>query len=163
MRRQIGATAVFGLIFAGFVAAQSPTQDRPATTDQMKGEQTQLVTVEGCLVNQNDVPGTVEPTAKPTERSKGFVLTNVKFTKGAPEGYVGTTGNDADDTSAGGKMFAVKGLDSAQLTTLAGKRVEIEGSLTPGSQAKEGMAAVLPAIQASTIKQAAGECKAPER
>ena len=163
MRRQIvGTTVVLGLLFAGFVAAQSPTQDRPATTDQMKGAQTEAVTVEGCLVNQKATPGDVDPTAKPAEPSRDFVLTDVKFTKGAPEGYVGTTGSENAEKSAG-SMFAVKGLDNAKLTEFAGKRVEIEGRLTPATEAKEGMPPVLPTLHALTIKQAIGECKAPER
>ena len=136
-----------------------PTQTPSAAPVAAGQDQMPRVTVEGCLVREEDIgrrPNIVERQGI----MEDYVLMTTRIVKGsspgatqpAPDQPTGTAGT----TSA---MYHVKGLDDDRLKPLLGKRVQIAGTLqdldkpTPASED-------LPDLQASSIRQVSGDCPA---
>jgi hypothetical protein len=120
------------------------------------------VTVEGCLVREQDVPGRKPNVAERAGVMEDYVLTNTKIVKGsAPAGSAAEPkpGETATGTSGRSPMYDVKGLDDGKLKTLVGQRVQIEGSFAdlsrdPSATPGEDLAD----IRGTTIRQVPGEC-----
>jgi hypothetical protein len=114
------------------------------------------VTIEGCLVREQDVPGRKPNIAERQGVMEDYILTSTKVVKGAdqPTGTAGTAGPS--------RMYQVKGIKDDMLKPLLGKRVQVEGTLqdldkpatpSPGSED-------LADIQGASIRQVSGECPA---
>jgi hypothetical protein len=161
------------LIIAGFLAATlgaqeaPPQQQKPA--DPSMAAPAAIVTIEGCLQREEDVPGrTVTPVEK-AGLAEDFIITQVKFVKGSapataapappPDQPVGTSGSQP--------MYEVRGIESETLKKHAGQRVQIDGSIGPKepieNQRTEAQAGArskddLPEIKATAIRVIAGPC-----
>jgi hypothetical protein len=147
------------------VAAQQPPPQTPQT--QTKTPSTQAaaatVTVEGCLVREQDVPGRKPSVVERAGVAEDYILTSAKMIKGSapqasaqakPGRPVGTAGSQAP-------MYDVKGIDNDRLKPLVGRRVQIDGTfadLTKDPSA--GPTEDLADIHGTTIRQVAGECPA---
>jgi hypothetical protein len=171
MSRQLLGCACAGVLALGTsVAAQNPppsqppTQPPPTQTPSARsGAQDEArVTIEGCLVREEDVPGRQPNVAERAGIAEDYILTSAKVVKGsvssgsgqadAPTGTSGTTG---------ASMFQVEGIDDERLKTHLGRRVQIDGTIdrarTPGGSDD------LPEIRATTVRAASGDCPSSEK
>jgi hypothetical protein len=143
----------------------SPTAQAPAAT----------VTVEGCLMREQDVPGREPNIAERAGIREDYILVNATVVKGArPPDATRTTQSrptqpGTDATRAGQAapspaknlqpMFDVKELDSDRLSPLAGKRVQIEGSWADLERnTSAGASEDLVDIKGLTIREVPGQC-----
>jgi hypothetical protein len=122
------------------------------------------VTVEGCLVREQDVPGRAPNPAEKAGVMEDYILTNTKIVKGsAPAGTAAEAkpGDTPTGTSGSSTMYDVKGLEGSQLKPHVGKRVQIEGTfadLTKSPSAKPGED--LADLRGTAIRPATGDCPA---
>lgn len=80
-----------------------------------------MVTVQGCLMREADVPGLKPNIAERAGVTEDFIITSAKIVKGsAPTG---------DSRSTASKMFEVEGLSKDQIQSNLNKRVEIDGTI----------------------------------
>lgn len=184
MSRALGCALAGALALTASVAAQNPPQTppaqqppatrTPATQDKTDraDRATAPVTVEGCLLREEDVPGRKPNVAERAGIGEDFILTQAKVIKGtAPSHAASSTASTAkpgeavgtSGTKPGSMMFEVEGISSADLKKHAGHRVQIEGKFedldnaakAPGSTSDD-----LVEIRGVAIRQVAGECPA---
>ena len=140
-----GALALaFGLT-AGLAAQtgnppQNPPQNPPAAPTAAQAA-SQSVTLEGCLVQEKDVPGRAPNVAEKAGVLEDYILTSAKFLKGVPHaaGATGAAAEQPTGTSGMGAakaMFEVRGIEDTQLKSFLGQRVEIEGRVNPADFAE---------------------------
>ena len=167
--RIIGSTALASLALAIGVAAQAPQSSQPPATQPQtqtaaKPPQTAsaaTVTIEGCLVREQDVPGRNPNIVERRGVMEDYILTSTKMVKGsAPTASTRADQPTGTAGTAGSRMYHVKGMDDAKLQALVGKRVQVEGTLadldepkTPSPGAED-----LADIESSSIRQVSGEC-----
>jgi hypothetical protein len=150
------------------LAAQDPPPSSPrpqeAVTTPAQTPAASAVTVEGCLVKEQDVPGRKPDVAEKAGVMQDFVLTDTKIVKGsAPAGSAADPKSATAPTGTSGTstMYDVKGIDGDKLKALAGKRVQIDGSfgdLSRSPAAKPGQD--LANINGTTIRAVPGDCPA---
>jgi len=157
--RSIACTGVAAMALAISAAAQAPAtaQDpKPASPAASQAASTAAVTIEGCLVREQDVPGRKPNVAERVGVGEDYILMSTKIVKSAdkPTGTSGTAGPS--------RMYQVKGIDDERLKPLAGKRVQVEGNLkdldepaTPKPGAED-----IADIQGASIRQVSGDCPA---
>jgi hypothetical protein len=142
----------------------SPTAQPPSAQTPAAQAPAAAVTVEGCLVREQDVAGR---TPNPAERAgvmEDYILTNTKIVKGtAPAGSAAEpkAGDTPTGTSGSSTMYDVKGLEGSELKPLVGQRVQIDGSfadLTKSPSAKPGQD--LADLKGTAIRKVAGDCPA---
>jgi hypothetical protein len=125
-------------------APRSPTptiQPKPSPVPPAQGAAAS-VTVEGCVVREQDVPGR---TVNPIERAgvaDDFILIDAKVTRGA-------TPPEAKKT-----MFEIEGIAHETLRAHVGKRVQLLGSFG-------AIDSGLVEITASELKAIDGNCREP--
>jgi hypothetical protein len=164
MTRNLVGWAVAGVFaLAVGVIAQDPPQTPPQTRTPAVQDQP-MVTVEGCLVREEDVPGRKPNVAERAGVMEDYILTNAKVIKGAaPKGTM--TPKPGEPTGTSGKlapMYDVKGIADEQLKPLAGRRVQIEGRFADVDKTPPGAGQTedLVDIRGTTIRAAKGECPA---
>jgi hypothetical protein len=151
---------------AGLLAQQPPSNPQSQTTPTRTSStqaQVATVTVEGCLMREQDVPVRRPNVAERAGILEDYILASAKMVKGSapqasttsakPGQPVGTAGTQAP-------MYDVKGIDDERLKALAGRRVQIDGTfadLTKDPSA--GPTQDLVIIQGTAIRQVAGECR----
>jgi hypothetical protein len=167
MSRQVFSTSI---ILAGALAVTLGAQ---ATQEQLPQKPADpalapaVVTIEGCLQLEADVPGRTSTAAARPGAPEEFVVTAVKIIKGdlpsepaRADQPVGTSGTQ--------RMYQVKGIENETLKKNAGQRVQIEGTINPNdttnqprSQTEQpaGSKDDLPDIQATAIHVIAGPCE----
>jgi hypothetical protein len=163
--------SLLGCVVAGICALsisvsaqQQPAaqqQDQPSTAPSAQAEEAN-VTVEGCLVREQDVPGRQPNVAERAGVMEDYILTHAKVTKGsAPQAQAAEARPDQPVGTAGtlAPMYDVKGLADDRLKALVGKRVQVEGTFadeTKGTAA--GATEDLVDIRGTTIREVSGEC-----
>jgi len=138
---------------------QSTTTDRAAESP---------VTLTGCLVREQNVPGLPPNDADHAGRMDDYILTEASSS--SPEaakpgssapGAVGTSGTASTATAHNGAMFKIQGLSEMQMKPLAGKRVEVVGLMTANAQSsKTAEAAKTPAVGSGSQTQTGTEANA---
>lgn len=163
-----GAVALGATVAAQDPPAQQPTPPTPTTQDPARPQdQARMVTVEGCLVLEADVPGRKPNVAERAGVAEDYILTSTKVVKGSAP--VGTTAQSRPgDTPIGtagtqGVMYEVEGIDDERLKQHVGRRVQIDGMFENIDRAKATPEGGTPAdelvqIHGTTIRQVAGEC-----
>jgi hypothetical protein len=163
-----GALALaFGLT-AGLAAQtgnppQNPPQPPAAPTAAQAASQT--VTIEGCLVQEKDVPGRAPNVAEKAGVMEDYILTSAKFLKGVPHAATGAAAERPTGTSgmAAASKFEVRGIEDTQLKSFIGQRVEIEGRINPSDIAERkseqtsaagGTSGDLPELHGTVIRKA---------
>ncbi len=145
----IPATLAGALALTVSVAGQTPP---PASPSQPAATAAGPVTVEGCLMRENDVPGRKANVAEKVGIGEDFILTSTKMVKGmaAPSGgAVGTSGTT-------GAMYDVNGIDDETLMKHINRRVQVDGTFEKLENATKSGALV--EIKATGIRPVAGEC-----
>jgi len=118
-----------------------------------------MVTVEGCLVREADVPGRKPNFAERAGVTEDYILTSTKVVKGtAPAASLGSTRSAA-------AMYEVEGISEADLKSHLGRRVQIDGTFANTDRAatsptSEGANEELVELRGSVIRSAAGDCTA---
>jgi hypothetical protein len=130
---------------AGVLLAQEPT-----ITPQVPPEK--VVTAQGCLKQEKDVPGAKPNVAERAGVGEDFILTQAKLTKGG---------------SSTGAMYKISGLDDEKLRSMSNQQVEVQGRLreqtvtgatkptTPGPRTPPDE---VQEIRATSIKMLASTC-----
>jgi hypothetical protein len=165
-RNLVGCAAASVLALTVGVTAQNPpsTPQTQPPTRQPAAQEQPMVTVEGCLMREQDVPGRKPNVAERAGVAEDYILANAKVVKGtAPKGTVQPKAGEPTGTS--GKfapMYDVKGINDEQLKPLAGKRVQIEGRFADVDKTPPpaGQTEDLVDIRGTTIRAAKGECPA---
>jgi hypothetical protein len=158
----------FGWSFAGMfvlaagLAAQEPVYPQPPSRTPVAPEQKATVTVEGCLVREQDVPGRKPNVAERAGILEDYILTNAKMVKGsAPQASAAKPGAPVGTSGMASPMYDVKGIPDEKLKELVGKRVQIEGTFTDVSKdPTAGATEDLADLQGTTIRAASGDCPA---
>ena len=164
MSRYLFASAAAGLFAAAVgVAAQEPKPypQTPARAPSAQ-EQNATVTVEGCLMREQDVPGRKPNIAERAGVTEDYILTNAKMIKGsAPQAAAQARPGDPTGTAGTtSPMYDVKGLADDQLKPLAGKRVQIDGTFADVSKSPSaGPTEDLADIRGTAIRSATGDCQ----
>jgi hypothetical protein len=142
--------------------APKPSSDLPDDRVPAAGP---LVTVEGCVADENEIPGRQANLAERAGIAEDFILTNANVIKG-------TAPSTATDDTSGGvvskalrPMFEIGGLSSQQLKTHLGHRVRIEGTFGNVGRPDGGapLNDDLVELNGTTIVQVPGACTAVPR
>jgi len=173
MRRALfGGALSCALALTATVSAQDPqTQPprTPTTQDQPRAQpQGQIVTVEGCVIREADVPGRKPNVAERAGIAEDYILTSAKMVKGSAPGTTGEArpGETPTGTSGTpGAMYEIEGIDEARLKQNVGRRVQLEGTFENVDRSRATPERGTPAddlveIRATTIRQIAGDCAA---
>jgi len=159
-----GAVVLASAAMAQNPQTPSPQAPAPPTTAPATGSTTgsqdrpTMVTVEGCLVREADVPGRKPNIAERAGVTEDYILTSTKMVKGtAPAASLGST-------RSASAMYEVEGISEADLKTHLGRRVQIDGTFANTDRAKpstsEGANEELVELRGSVIRSAAGDCTA---
>jgi hypothetical protein len=167
MRRYLFGCAVAGIcaLSVDVVAQQQPppaSQTKPQTPAPSTQAQAGTVTVEGCLVREQDVPGRKPNVAERAGVGEDYMLTSAKMIKGsAPQASAAKPGQPVGTAGAQGPMYDVRGIDNDKLKGMVGRRVQIDGTFADvRKDPSAGPTEDLPDIQGTAIRQVAGECPA---
>jgi hypothetical protein len=111
----VGALAIASTVAAQNPPSQPPQSPRPtsAVRPLQKGSEG-LVTIEGCLVHEADIPGRIPKVPESAGVTGDYVLTRAKVIKGTSPATL--TG-----------MYDVDDIDAGQLASYVGQRVQIDG------------------------------------
>lgn len=161
-RRLLGCAVACVFALAAGVAAQQYPPSNPQTPSQTPAMQQAPVTVEGCLMREQDVPGRKPNVAERAGVMEDYILANAKVIKGSePEGSAAQA-KPTEPTGTSGKlapMYDVKGIDDEQLKQFAGKRVQIDGTFADLTKSPTaGPTEDLVDIRGTAIRAATGEC-----
>jgi hypothetical protein len=164
-RHLFGCVVACALALGMNVHAQNPPsnpQPRDPALPTAQATSPAPVTVEGCLVREQDVPGRKPNVAERAGVMEDYILTNTKIIKGsAPSGSSAEPkpGETPAGTSGASLMYDVKGIDDSRLKSLVGQRVQIDGTFadlvrSPTAKTGEDLAD----IRGTSIRRVAGEC-----
>jgi hypothetical protein len=164
------------LIVAGVLAVTLGAQDTPPQQPQKPADPSMaagtIVTIEGCLQREADVPGRTPNPVEKAGIAEDFILTQVKFVKGSAPASANAAPKPDDQpvgTSGSQPMYEVRGIEDEMLKKHAGQRVQIDGTIDPRDvsdrkpaepQAGAPSKNDLPEIQATAIRVIAGPCTA---
>jgi hypothetical protein len=167
-RYLFGCAAAAVLAMASSLGAQQyPPQTQPTTRNPTAQEPAQKVTVEGCLVREEDVPGRKPDVAERAGVLEDYILTDAKIIKGSAPGT--RTGEakpgetPAGTTGTRPMMYEVQGIDDEQLKKHGGRRVQIEGTFENVDRAQARPETQTPPddlvqLRGTVIRQVSGEC-----
>jgi len=150
-------------------AAQSSRPSPQATTTDRAPERSSM-TMTGCLVREQDVPGHAPNDTYRVGRMEDYVLTSASSSRpdaakppAATSGAVGTSGSTAPATAHNVTMFKIDGVSDMQLKSLVGKRVEVVGLMRNDDMKHSNPAATAaktPAIGSGSATQTGTEANA---
>lgn len=166
MRRHLFGCAIASTVLLGTgVWAQTRPPTTPSPNQPPASRSGSVATVEGCLLNESDVPGRKPNVAERAGVAEDYILTKAKVVKGKePTPATPPSGDRPAATSdARAKMFEVKGIDDQELKKHVGRRVQVEGQFENLDQARDSAEQSTPAddlaeIRASKIRPVSGDC-----
>jgi hypothetical protein len=165
MRNLLGCTIAVGLALSATAAAQNPPPQNPPQTPPAAAAQDQakMVTVEGCLMREGDVPGRKPNVAERAGITEDYILTAAKMVKGfAPAAGAQAKPDTPTGTAGMAAMYEVEGIDEDALKKNAGRRVQIDGTFENLDRAAAAKTPNddLVQIRGTVIRPVAGECPA---
>lgn len=161
MKQYIRSVTLAGMLaLAVSAAAQTPPPSAPPTAQPPAASATGTVTVEGCLMREDDVPGRKANVAERVGVGEDFILTSTRIIKGAaPGGAAGRPDDTPVGTSgAGAAMYDVEGLDNDQLKPHLGRRVQVDGTFENVNRAGGKPGDALVELRGTAIRSVSGEC-----
>ena len=165
-RYLFGCVTVAALACASSLGAQTSPRT-PPPTDQPKPQQEAMVTVEGCLMREADVPGRKPNVAERAGITEDYILTNVKMVKGsAPAtGKAEARPGESPTGTSGAQltMYEVEGIDEGQLKKHTGHRVQIDGTFQNIDRARARPESRTPAddlveLRGTVLRHVSPEC-----
>lgn len=164
MRNYLVGCAMASALAVTTAVAQEP----PKPTPPAQGA-SGVVTVEGCLMREADVPGRKPNVAERAGIAEDYILASTKMIKGSAPAGAGTSQPRAGEptgtagTRGAMAMYEVEGIDDAELKKHVGRRVQIDGTFqnidrATASPEKKTPADDLVELRGTTIRQVAGEC-----
>jgi hypothetical protein len=165
MSRNLLGCGIACVLALGMTAGAQNPPPRPAPQEPVTPNTAPLppsVTVEGCLVREEDVPGRKPNAVERAGILEDYILTSTKMVKGAalagPAGKA-QPGETPTGTAGTSPNYDVKGIDDAQLKTLVGQRVQIDGTFvdvvrSPTAKPGEDLAD----IRGTAIRKVPGDC-----
>jgi hypothetical protein len=131
----------------------------------MAGE---MVTVEGCLFKEIDVPGRKPPEGEQSRviRDNDYIIADTKMIKGSAPSATSSSAPSAERPTAtsgvvtSGPMFKVEEIELSQLEKHAGQRVQIDGVFQHLDRASAPVSAGndLVKLRGTAMRTATGEC-----
>jgi hypothetical protein len=150
------------------INAQNPPQPQSAPPSQGQvAAASEVVTVEGCLFKEIDVPGRKPPEGEQSrvKRDNDYVLANTKMIKGSAPSTASRSGpGDAPTGTSGvvtsGPMFKIEEIELGQLESHAGQRVQIDGQFEHLERASAPVspATDLAKLRGTAIRKVPGDC-----
>jgi hypothetical protein len=181
MSRHLSGFAIASVFaLTATVAAQNPTPQyppqnppptKPTTRAPASQDTARMVTVEGCLMREADVPGRKPNVAERAGIAEDYILSSAKMIKGSapPPRAASTKPGEAATGTSGTRgalaMYEVEGIDEAELKKHVGRRVQIEGTFENIDRAQAAPEGKTPAddlvqLRGTVIRQVASECPA---
>ncbi len=141
------------------IAPQGGIQGRPPQpkTQQPRAQVTEAAptTLAGCLYHEESIPGRSPNVAEKAGVGADYILADA-----APVREQGRAQEESVAGLATGRMYKVTKIDGKQLKDLAGKRVEVTGSIKPDNDAPPDERSAnfqnLPTLEGTTIREVAG-------
>lgn len=165
-RYLFGSLAAGVLACASTVGAQTYPRN-PPPTEQPSGQQAAVVTVEGCLMREADVPGRKPNVAERAGITEDYILTNVTIVKGSPPA-AGTAEARPGETPTGTAgaaetMYEIEGITEDELKKHTGHRVQIDGTFRNVERARVRPEARTPTddlveLRGTVLRHVAPEC-----
>lgn len=159
-RSLLGCAIVCVCALAVGASAQYPPSN-PQTPSQAPSAQQAPVTVEGCLMREQDVPGRKPNVAERAGVIEDYILANAKVIKGSEPQGSAAQAKPTEPTGTSGKlapMYDVKGIADDQLKQFVGKRVQIDGTFSDLTKSPTAGPTDLVDIRGTSIRAAKGEC-----
>jgi hypothetical protein len=168
------SSTLFGLMLAGVLATATVAAQDPPPQPQPVPRSTPIerptpadrpvtygvpVTVEGCLVREDQVPGGKLNMVEKAGITEDYFLSNTKMVTGAaPAPSGGATTRTV--------LYEVEGIAEGQLKSLLNQRVQIDGVFNSPDRAgappeKRTPNDDLVELRGNSIRKAAGECALP--
>ena len=142
------------LALAVSVAAQTPPpSSTPPPTQPPAAGTAATVTIEGCLMREDDVPGRKPNIAERVGVGEDYILTSTKMVKGSAPSAA-ATGGAVGTSGTSGAMYDVEGLDDETLKRHLNRRVQVDGMF----ENLDAKGTELIEIRATAIRAATGEC-----
>jgi len=168
MKRHLFGCAAAGILAlaSSVVAAQNPPYS-PPSSDRTPAVQDKAsaVTVEGCLMREQDVPGRSPNIAEKAGMGEDYILASAKVIKGTAPAMAEPKAGEAVGTSGtNAPMYDVKGIDDEQLKPLVGQRVQVEGTFDRTEHSAMGATKDKDSMQdfadlhGTVIRHVEGEC-----
>ncbi len=162
-------SGAFTMALAVTTIAQQPQAPWPPAAQPPAPQaqaQAAMVTVEGCVMREADVPGLKPNVAERAGITDDFILTAAKMVKGsAPAGIPQAKPGDAATGTSGAHlpMYEIEGIDDARLKQHVGRRVQIDGTFADLDRARATAGQVtnsddLVEIRATAIREVPGTC-----
>jgi hypothetical protein len=164
----IGAAA---LAAATALSAQAPvgTAEPQAGREPATAQKPATITLIGCLVREQDVPGRKPDVAERVGILEDYILTGAvpadRASRPNESGAVGTSG--APTSRHISTMYKVEGIADSELKRHVGKRVEVTGRVDRDDERETALAQKattpgshedMPEFEATGIREIAGEC-----
>lgn len=168
MSRLIGSSVAGVMALTISLGAQNPPSGQTArpAAGQSADQSSMMVTVEGCLYRENDVPGRRPPEAERarTNRDEDYIVAGARMVKGAapagaPAAGAGTA-TGTSGTTAAAMMFKVEAPNELKISEHAGHRVQIDGTFDQLDRATNPVspAMELVKLRATALRKASGDC-----
>lgn len=153
----IPVTLAGALALTASVAGQTPPPTAPSTAQKPAPTAAGPVTVEGCLMREDDVPGRKSNVAERVGVGEDYILTSTKMVKGtAPAAAAAPTGGAVGTSGTGGAMYDVNGIDDETLKRHVNRRVQVDGTFESLDRGMKGDALI--EIRATGIRPVSGDC-----
>ena len=151
-----------------------PSAQNPETRTTPSAER-QTVTIEGCLMQEQDIPGRQPNVAERAGIAEDYILTETKVVRGSARTEPSTSGSPgaAVGTSGTRSMYKVAGIDDERLKAAVHQRVRVQGTLagtegqlttppeTPPPAGTSGSTTEhLPILRGTSIETVSGTCPA---
>jgi hypothetical protein len=169
--RHLYGSAIAVILAATVGSAQGPSQNPPASAGAAQGQG--LVTVEGCLWFEADVPGRRPNVAERgagavgVDRFQDYILADTKIIKGSAPASATAAGQVDRPTGTAGAaglpietMYEIEGLDEDVLKQHTGRRVQIDGVFEKLGSDRVTLEDLLD-VEATAIRPVSGECRKP--
>ena len=163
----VGCTLASALAIAT-VAAQEPPRTPPPAVPAAQ-DAARMVTVEGCLMREADIPGRKPNVAERAGIAEDYLLASTKMIKGSAPARAGTSQPKAGEavgtsgTRGALAMYEVAGIDDIDLKKHLGRRVQIDGTFENIDRAQAAPESKTPAddlveLRGIAIRPVAGDC-----
>jgi hypothetical protein len=147
----------------------TPPSPQSTTTD--RAPERSSMTMTGCLLREQDIPGHPPNDADRAGRLEDYILTSASPSRSesgksgsAAAGAVGTSGTTAAPMAHDDGMYKIKGISDTQLKSLVGKRVEVVGLMNADDMKVSSSAAApsakTPAVGSGSQTQTGTEANA---